>query len=331
MSDSKPLLDIRNLTKVYGTRMPLFSTAQRSTVVANVSIRIYEDECLALIGESGSGKSTLARCILRLIKADFGQVFYKDQDLLSLPARSFRCYRPQFQMIFQDPSQALNPRLTVRSALMEPLKLWSRHGEYELSDRITDLLRSVGLDPNIQTRFPSELSGGQRQRVAIARSLTTNPCFLIADEPTSSLDASHKKKIVELLQDLQHRLGLTLLLISHDMALVANTSDRIAVMYRGILIEVGRTTELLQSPKHPYTRSLIDAADGQSAPEDSTTEVTTVTKQTISGCKFSDYCKWSQAVCRAEEPILRQISEDHEVACHFADMSPWNHQFCTKS
>lgn len=258
--DQKVLFEISNLTKSFRASSGLFSKRKRHVVIEDFSFKIYTGECVALVGESGSGKTTIGRCLLRLVKPDRGQIWHDGADLLKLPEAKFRRLRPKFQMIFQDPSQALNPRQSVRAALIEPLKVWGHCRRQELSERAEQLLSMVGLEVNLQTRFPNELSGGQRQRVAIARAIATRPEFIIADEPTSSLDALSKRKIVALLKDLQQRLGLTLLLISHDLALVSEVSDRIAVLYRGSLVETASTRSLLSRPRHPYTKQLLGSA-----------------------------------------------------------------------
>jgi oligopeptide/dipeptide ABC transporter ATP-binding protein len=291
--------------------------------VHNLSLNIVANECLALVGESGSGKTTLGRCILRLIRADQGSVIYDGVDLLQMPEKEFRQFRPRFQMIHQNHSQTLNPRQSVGSCLKEPLKLHHQYRKQALTSRVEELLSMVRLDAELMTRFPHELSGGQRQRVAIARALTTSPSLVIADEPTSSLDASIKRQITELLADLRHRLGLTLLLISHDLAMVSNISDRIAVMYNGTLVEVAPTNLLIRSPSHPYSK-LLSASAKYHVTDDLLLKYSKRTKAGLPkienrGCVYSECCPWAEDICFLKNPELRSISEEHFVACHYTE------------
>ncbi|HEX9653415.1 MAG TPA: dipeptide/oligopeptide/nickel ABC transporter ATP-binding protein, partial [bacterium] len=238
--DSKTLLKIVALTKTFAN-----GRARSKTVVDNISLDIKRGECLALVGESGSGKTTFARCLLRLLPATSGEVIYDDINLLGLPERAFRHYRPRFQMVFQHAGQALNPRHRVRTALAEALSMGQDQTNNWTSDQIVELLYVVGLSPEMATRFPHELSGGQQQRVGLARALATNPQLLVADEPTSSLDAALRRQILQLFRRLQQQRGLTLLLISHDLALTHEIADRVAVLYRGKLVELAPTSRFM--------------------------------------------------------------------------------------
>ena len=322
MTDRRAILKAFNLRKEYraGSGFSRRNNLSRA-VVNNVSLDIMAGECLALVGESGSGKTTFCRCLIRLIEADGGNVFYDGKDILQLTEKQFQPFRRTFQMIFQESAQALNPRQSVGSCLAEPLRVHGTCSPKGSLNRVDELLDMVGLDTDLQHRFPHQLSGGQRQRVAIARALTVRPAFLVADEPTSSLDASLKRKIIDLLQQLQRQMGLTLLLISHDIAMVSCASDRIAVMYNGELVELAPTKSLLMEPAHPYARLLLDAArsriDLTWLPKDVQTSKGPRSPEG-QGCSFSDRCPMALAICHREKPSLNNIAEGHQAACHLA-------------
>jgi ABC-type glutathione transport system ATPase component len=259
------LIRIENLSKSYGRHGKINAGAGGVTkVIDDLSLEIITGECLALIGGSGGGKSTLGRCILRLVEPDSGRVFFNGMSLLSMTPGQFRKERPKLQMIFQDSSLALNPKMTVAATLTEPLRVLFELSKETARERAEALLASVALPPDFLNRMPGELSGGQRQRVAIARALATKPEFLVADEPTSSLDCKNKGQIIELLKGLQVRHNLTLLLMSHDLSMVYETCDRIAVMQGGQIVEIAPTQEFFDSPRHHYSKALIAAAVGQS-------------------------------------------------------------------
>lgn len=257
----RALLRVENLCKSY---QPTPGWKARPTTalqaVKNVSFNIKKGECLALIGESGSGKSTLGKCLLRLVPAESGHIWYKGQDLLALSERRFRRLRPKFQIIFQNPLLALNPRQEIGKALMEPLCIYGKLSKRQALHQVAELVETVGLDNTVLGRYPRELSGGQRQRVTIARALSVEPLFLVADEPTSSLDASVRKQVIALLRELQEKLGLSLLLISHDLSMVHEVADRIAVMFKGEIVELRQAAAVVQQPEHPYTELLLRSA-----------------------------------------------------------------------
>jgi len=253
------LIEVRDLTKIYPQGEPLFGGGARNEVraVDGVSLDIHAGETLGLIGESGSGKSTLGRLILRLIEPTSGGVRFEDRDLLAASAGEMRRLRRDMQIIFQDPFASLDPRYRVEDIIAEPLII---HGQKaEARARVTELLRAVGLDESILRRFPHEFSGGQRQRIGIARAQALRPKFIVADEPVSALDVSVGAQIVNLLAQLQRDFGLTYLFISHSMPVVRYLSTRIAVMYRGKIVEVGSSEQITERPRHPYTRSLLEA------------------------------------------------------------------------
>ncbi|HEY4573794.1 MAG TPA: ATP-binding cassette domain-containing protein [Thermoanaerobaculia bacterium] len=254
------LLEISELRKEYPVRRGLLQR-RRGTVKAldGVDLDLARGECLALVGESGSGKTTLGRCALRLVEPTAGRVVFAGEDLLALPAAALRARRRRFQMVFQDPYGSLDPRQRVESIVAEPLAIHTDLGRAGRRERARELLAMVGLAPELGRRFPHELSGGQRQRVGIARALAPEPELLVADEPVSSLDMSVRGQVLSLLAGLRERLGLALLLISHDLAAVERLADRTAVMYLGRVVESGPTPELLARPRHPYTVSLLSA------------------------------------------------------------------------
>jgi ABC-type oligopeptide transport system ATPase subunit len=258
------LLEIRNLTKTYPQSESAFGGKSGSKnevrAVDDVSLDIHTRETLGLVGESGSGKSTLGRLLLRLIEPTSGSIRFEGRDLLATSPREMRRLRRDMQIIFQDPFASLDPRFRVEDIIAEPLVIHEkRSSKAEIRGRVVELLRAVGLDESILRRFPHEFSGGQRQRIGIARALALRPKFIVADEPVSALDVSVGAQIVNLLAQLQRDFGLTYLFISHSMPVVRYLSTRIAVMYRGKIVEVGETAQITERPEHPYTRSLLEA------------------------------------------------------------------------
>ena len=257
-----PLVEIRNLTKIYPRGESAFGSKAHGEVraVDDVSLDIHAGETLGLVGESGSGKSTLGRLLLRLIEPTSGSVRFEGRDLLAASPGEMRRMRRDLQIIFQDPFASLDPRFRVEDIIAEPLLIHEdRSSKIEIQSRVVELLRAVGLDDSILRRFPHEFSGGQRQRIGIARALALHPKFIVADEPVSALDVSVGAQIVNLLAQLQRDFGLTYLFISHSMPVVRYLSTRIAVMYRGKIVEVGPTEQITGHPQHSYTRSLLEA------------------------------------------------------------------------
>jgi oligopeptide transport system ATP-binding protein len=256
-----PLLEIRNLTKVFPLGESVFGGGARGEVraVDDVSLDIQSGETLGLVGESGSGKSTLGRLVLRLIEPTSGKIMFEGRDLLAAGHAEMRRLRRDMQIIFQDPFGSLDPRMRVEDVISEPLIVHERTSSSVRRARVAELLRAVGLDQSALRRFPHEFSGGQRQRIGIARALALRPKFIVADEPVSALDVSVGAQIVNLMAQLQREFGLTYLFISHSMPVVRYLATRIAVMYRGKVVEVGTTEQITERPNHPYTRSLLEA------------------------------------------------------------------------
>ena len=253
------LLTVRNLTKEFESRSGLFQEPRVVRAVDDVSFEIHEGETFGLVGESGSGKSTTGRCILRLIEPTSGDVRFRDRNLLALSPADMRAERRNLQIVFQDPFSSLNPRLRVRQIVEEPLVIHAIGTKAERRARVEELFGLVGLDPSHLDRFPHQFSGGQRQRIGLARALALNPSLVIADEPVSALDVSVQAQVVNLLMELQGRLKLTYLFIAHDLRLVRQICDRVAVIYRGRIVELSDAERVFSAPRHDYTRALLSA------------------------------------------------------------------------
>jgi len=292
---------------------------QRLQAVRSVDLAIREGEVLALVGESGSGKTTLGRALLRLIEADTGRIRFAGTDISRLSPQSLRPLRRNMQMIFQDPFASLDPRMTVGNIIAEGLKVHRIGDRDSRVARVTELLVQVGLEPVHAWRYPHALSGGQRQRVGIARALAVNPRFIVADEPVSSLDVSVQAQIISLLMELKSRLGLTILFITHNLGVVRMIADRVAVMYLGRIIELADTETLYTSPRHPYTRTLLNAVP---QPDPRARKPFAIQPgeppspaAPPSGCGFRTRCLYVQAACATQLPVLARLHEGHEVAC----------------
>jgi ABC-type oligopeptide transport system ATPase subunit len=253
------LLDVRDLTKIYRQRQGLFGRATEVRAIDRVSFSVEQGETFGLVGESGSGKTTTGRCILRLIEPTSGHVAFNGRDVLALDRRALRAARRDMQMVFQDPYSSLNPRMRVETIVEEPLVIHGIGTKAERVARVAELLTHVGLDPELRRRYPHEFSGGQRQRIGLARALALNPSLIIADEPVSALDVSIQAQVINLLGDLQTRFALTYLLIAHDLRLVRHVCTRVAVMYRGRIVELGTTDAVYERAEHAYTRALLSA------------------------------------------------------------------------
>ncbi|MGE5244459.1 MAG: ABC transporter ATP-binding protein [Betaproteobacteria bacterium] len=254
-----PLAEVTHLVKQFRRAGGLFHAGPAVTAVDDVTFTIDDGETFALVGESGSGKTTVGRCLLRLIEPTSGSIRFRGQDLLALPPAALRQTRREMQMVFQDPYASLNPRMRAQQIVEEPLVIHRLGSRAERRERAAELFRLVGLDPAHLARYPRQFSGGQRQRIGLARALALNPSFLVLDEPVSSLDVSVQAQVVNLLMDLQERLKLTYLFIAHDLRLVQHICSRVAVMYLGRIVEMGRTPALFAAPQHPYTRALLSA------------------------------------------------------------------------
>jgi oligopeptide/dipeptide ABC transporter ATP-binding protein len=321
-----PLLEVDGLVKHFPLGGPAAWLAglrgqapSAVRAVDGVSLRLEPGETLGLVGESGCGKSTVARCVLRVIEPTAGRVYFDGMELTALAAEPLRRRRRDLQMVFQDPTASLNPRLSVRQTVEEPLALHTDLDRDGRRQKVDDVLEQVGLGPELADRYPHELSGGQRQRVNIARAIATGPRFVVLDEPTSALDVSLRARIILLLAELRAHLGMTYLFISHDLATVKYLAQRVAVMYLGAIVEQAPTRALFARPLHPYTRALLSAIP---VPDPDVRRDRLVLSGEVpspihipAGCRLRGRCPLAQPVC-AEPVALREVAPGHRVACH---------------
>jgi oligopeptide transport system ATP-binding protein len=290
--------------------------------VDGVSFTINKGETLGLVGESGCGKSTAGRTILQLQRPSSGHVYYDKQDLVAMKGEELRMMRRKMQMIFQDPYASLNPRLKVGDIVGEPLEIHKLGNKAEIKERVEHLLDIVGLDVKYANRFPHEFSGGQRQRVGIARALALNPDLIVCDEPISALDVSIQAQVINLLEDLQNEFELTYLFIAHDLSMVRHISDRVAVMYLGIIVELANCNDLYQNPLHPYTQALMSAAPiPDPLVENNRKRIVLIGDvpspvNPPSGCRFHTRCPIAEKECKELQPEWREVTPSHFVACH---------------
>lgn len=325
MSENNVILRVENLVKHF----PIYSGLFRRQVgavhaVDGISFKIRAGETFGLVGELGCGKTTAGRTIVQLYKATSGHIYYCDVDLTLIKSDELRRVRKRMQMIFQDPYSSLNPRMSINDILAEPMYIHGiSHGK-QARERVEHLLETVQMNPGFANRYPHEFSGGQRQRIGIARALALNPELIICDEPISALDVSIQAQIINLLEDLQEQLGLTYLFIAHDLSMVHHISNRVAVMYLGIIVELAPTNELFNNPLHPYTQALLSAVPVPNP-------IIEEKRQRIilegdvpspvnppSGCRFRTRCPIAKGLCAELTPEWREIRVDHWVACHFA-------------
>lgn len=309
------LVEVKNLVKHF----PVENSDDVVQAVDDVSFGIIAGETLGLVGESGCGKSTVGRCLLRLHEPTSGEVWFEGKNIIGLGNHEMQGLRREMQIIFQDPYASLNPRLSIRSIVSEPLKIHKIGSKAEQNAKVEDLLEKVGLDPKYADRYPHEFSGGQRQRIGIARALALNPKLIICDEPVSALDVSVQAQVVNLLQDLQDEFGLTYLFISHGLAVVEHISDRVAVMYLGKIVEICDAAELYENPQHPYTKALLSAIPIPDPKHKRDRIVLTGDVPTPinppSGCRFRTRCPIAIEDCSKIDPELREVTPGHFAAC----------------
>jgi oligopeptide/dipeptide ABC transporter ATP-binding protein len=328
MSSAAPLLEVRNLCKHFPVFSQGFVKRRVGTVKAadGINFDLYPGETLGLVGESGSGKTTTGRAILRAIKPTSGSAKFRFDgetvDVATLSERELKPLRTRMQMIFQDPFSSLNPRMTVKDIVAEPLVIHRLARGKELDDRVDDMLRKVGLKPEHRNRYPHAFSGGQRQRIGIARALIMGPSFVVADEAVSALDVSVQAQVINLLHDLQQELGLTYLFIAHDLSVVRHICDRVAVMYAGRIVELAPCEELFADPRHPYTRALLSAVPNPDPDQRMAFNVGGEVADPGNlppGCAFNPRCPECFEPCSEERPELTDDGHGHWVACHLQD------------
>lgn len=314
------ILTVKGLTKYFETGGGFFKKPALLHAVDGVDLRIGEKEVLGLVGESGCGKSTLGRSILRLIEPTGGEIVFDNEDVMKADSRRMRALRRRMQIIFQDPFSSLNPRKRVIDTVGEPLVIHGITKGKDLKERVISILEKVGLSSDSLYRYPHEFSGGQRQRIGIARALAVEPVFIVADEPLSALDVSIQAQIINLLQDLQRSLGISFLFISHDLKVVRYFSERVAVMYLGIIVETGKAEDIFTNPQHPYTEALLTAIP---IPDPSTKRKRIILPgdvpnpaQIPSGCRFHPRCSYRFDPCDKFRPKTIDLGEGHFVECH---------------
>ncbi len=332
MTDSIPamdgtILEVRRLTKHFPIRRGLLKrTVGMVKAVDDVSFDIRSGETLGLVGESGCGKTTTSRCVLRAIEPTSGEIVFRTSDgqevnVATMPNRELRPLRREMQMIFQDPFSSLNSRMSLLDIVGEPLLVHGMNNRRERQERVAELLRLVGLRPEYMQRYPHAFSGGERQRIGIARALALHPRLVVADEPVSALDVSVQAQVINLLMDLQNEFELTYLFVAHDLSVVKQISDRVAVMYVGKIVELANTEDLFSNPKHPYTEALLAAVpvpDPRARRDDRKLLQGEVANPANppSGCYFHPRCPYVQDVCRTETPTLTEVAPSHFASCH---------------
>ena len=322
----KNLFEVKNLNMHYPVIDGLMGNIKGYVyALNNVNLEIRENEILGLVGESGSGKSTLGNCILKLITPTSGEVLFKGEDILLKDKKQLKEFRKQAQLIFQNPYMSLDPRMKIYDILKEPFIINGIKDKDEINEKIKNIIRLIGMDEDVLTRYPHEFSGGQRQRIAIARAIILNPEFIVADEPVSALDVSIQAQIVNLILSLKEHLNLTMLFISHDLSIIKYISDRIAVMYLGEIVEIADKEELFNNHKHPYTEALLNAVPVIS--EDKKTKKIILSGDLPSpqnppkGCKFHTRCPYVMEKCKTAHPDFYEAMPNHKVRCFLCENS----------
>ncbi|UPY79483.1 ABC transporter ATP-binding protein [Leptospira weilii] len=314
------MIRIQDLTISYYTKSEFGFRKNRIVAVDGINLEIGNNEILGLVGESGCGKSTLGKGLIKLLKPESGSIYFENQEITSLSSSEFFPFRKNLQIIFQDPYSSLNPRMTISEILMEGLEIHEKSSREESELKIRGILERVNLSSDILSRFPHEFSGGQRQRIAIARVLVLRPKFVICDESVSALDVSTGTQVLKLLVELKNEFGLSYLFISHDLGVVKSISDRIAVMYLGKIVELGKTKDIISSPAHPYTKALFqstfDVYDRKKIRLPLKGEIPSIVHKPT-GCHFHTRCPIVQDICKSQTPVWKEIGTDQKALCHF--------------
>ncbi len=317
------LIEVKNLKKYFQVKNEFLSKEKKFVkAVDDVSFYIKKGETFGLVGESGCGKSTLGRTITRLYDATEGDIFFEGTNIAKLPKKEMKNFYSKIQTIFQDPYSSLNPNMTVRELINEPLSLHTNLNKIEINNKIKELLEMVGLSEADMDKYPYEFSGGQRQRIGIARAISTEPDFILCDEPISALDVSIQAQVVNMLEDLQKELGLTYLFVAHDLSMVKHISDRIGVMYLGKIVEISESNELYKKPLHPYTKGLLSSIPISDPKQAKNTEMKLIKGDVPSpidipnGCRFHTRCPYAMDVCKSVEPEMKEVEKNHFVSCH---------------
>jgi len=313
-------IEVKHLRKWFTTRSSKISARESVRAVDDVSFSIYTHEVLGLVGESGCGKTTCGKVILRIMDPTEGRIFFHGQEITNLPRKEMNRFRNRMMIIYQDPYGSLDPRMTVKNAIAEPMEVHRTASRKEKEEKVLEIMEKVGLAPDQRNRYPHEFSGGQRQRIGIARALATNPDFIIADEAVSALDVSIQAQIINLLQDLQQEFGITLLFISHDLSVVKHISDRVAVMYLGKIVEIALKSDLFSRPRHPYTQALLSAIP---VPDPKLRKKGKILMGDVPspinpppGCRFHPRCPHRMEICDKKQPPLKDLGNGHSVACY---------------